>query len=156
VYANGRRVELVVRAPGGLRQLSVGVLVPGVCDPVELAKLREVVALAAGMDRAGGDALAVYHVALSEGAASGASAESPFEVADTEDQANDDHAASRTAQDDSIDSRLVPWGLAVIAIVIVACVLLALRSRTAGARRLSDAEREQVLEDLSCWANGTR
>jgi len=60
-FLNGRRVEQIVSPSGGIRRLSVGVMVPDISDPVELAKLKEVVTMAAGVNMARGDAIVVYN-----------------------------------------------------------------------------------------------
>lgn len=60
-FVNGRRIEQVVSQPGGVTRLSVGVMLPDVIDPVELAKLKEVVAMAVGVNVARGDAIVVYN-----------------------------------------------------------------------------------------------
>jgi flagellar M-ring protein FliF len=151
-YANGRRVEQVVRAAGGLRHLSVGVLVPGVSDPAELAKLREMVAMAGGIDVDRGDALAVYHVALPESEKGDELASVPLGMSEVDSPDDGLRAAAPGAQNPLI----VQMALAIAVLAVAFFVLLWKRKRADTTRKLSDAEREKVLEDLSRWANGAR
>jgi flagellar M-ring protein FliF len=59
-YQVGRRVEQVVSGAGGVARINVAVVVRGNQDQEQLDRLRDVVALAAGIDRQRGDAVSVY------------------------------------------------------------------------------------------------
>jgi flagellar M-ring protein FliF len=59
-YQVGRRVEQVVSGAGGVARINVAVVVRGNQDQDQLDRLRDVVALAAGIDRQRGDAVSVY------------------------------------------------------------------------------------------------
>lgn len=61
-YEFGRRVEEVVARPGGIRRLSVGVLVPRHVGEEQLKKIRSIVSMAAGFNEKRGDAIAVHSV----------------------------------------------------------------------------------------------
>lgn len=61
-YEVGRRVEEVVTAPGGIRRLSVGVLVPKAMTEEQLARLRTLISMTAGLSEARGDAIAVHSI----------------------------------------------------------------------------------------------
>ena len=61
-YEFGRRVEEVVTAPGGIRRLSIGVLVPRHADDEQLKRIRSIVSMAAGFNEERGDAIAVHSV----------------------------------------------------------------------------------------------
>lgn len=140
-YANARKVENVVTATGGVQRLSVGVLVPGVSDPVELAKLSEIVAMAAGINSARGDAIAVYNVAP-----------------------QDNVAAENTANTSSSGRMLVSGGpsaptrvslyvwLALLAITGLGFLLWRAGAAHNTNRRLSAEERERMLREVLQWA----
>lgn len=161
-FSNGRRVEHAVYAPGGIHRLSVGVLVPEVSDPVELAKLREMVAMAAGINTARGDALAVYHVAVPAQGATVIGAERlDAQRLDGEDSvaAADDLQPARrdTAPRVPAIPELPEWALQALLFVAVAAVLVyAFRARRPAAPRLSPDARARMLAEINEWASGPR
>lgn len=59
-YKLGRKVEQVVRAPGSIRRLSVGVIVPGDLQELELKKIHDVVAMAVGFTADRGDGIVIH------------------------------------------------------------------------------------------------
>jgi flagellar M-ring protein FliF len=59
-YQAGRRVEQIVSTPGSVRRIHVGVVVPRGVAPERLARVREIVGMAVGLDAARGDGIAVY------------------------------------------------------------------------------------------------
>ncbi|MCK7581348.1 MAG: hypothetical protein MZV65_40760 [Chromatiales bacterium] len=61
-YEVGRRIEEVVTAPGGIRRLSVGVLVPKPMTEEQLAHLRSLISMTAGLSEERGDAIAVHSI----------------------------------------------------------------------------------------------
>lgn len=61
-YEVSRRVQQVVTAPGGVRRISVGVLLPLVLGEEQLGKVRQIVTMVAGLSEDRGDAIAVHGV----------------------------------------------------------------------------------------------
>lgn len=59
-YQAGRRIEQIVSTPGSVRRISVGVVVPKGLSQDRIDRVREVAALAAGVDKQRGDGIAVY------------------------------------------------------------------------------------------------
>lgn len=59
-YQAGRKVEQVVSGAGGVTRINVAVVVRGFQDQEQLDRIRDLVALAAGVDKARGDAVSVY------------------------------------------------------------------------------------------------
>lgn len=55
-----RSVEHIVRSPGAIRKLSVGVVLDGTMTPERTARLRDVVSASIGLDPGRGDTLAIY------------------------------------------------------------------------------------------------
>lgn len=64
-YRLGRSVEQIVSTPGNIERLSIGVMVPAGTPEQELAQVEDLVAMAVGLNRVRGDAIAV-HAAGSE------------------------------------------------------------------------------------------
>ena len=140
-FANGRKVENIVAATGSVQRLSVGVLVPGVTDAVELAKLKEMVTMAVGVNLARGDAIAVYNVA-------------PQEVSEVPDAA-EESSGMRSHSASSLAPPAVPLGyvwIGLLAIALVGYIFWRLVATPKLPRRLSAHEREQMLRDLVQWA----
>ncbi|HEF5875116.1 TPA: flagellar M-ring protein FliF [Burkholderia cenocepacia] len=55
-----RNVEQIVRSPGAIRKLSVGIVLGGDMAPERTARLRDIVSASIGLDPSRGDTLAVY------------------------------------------------------------------------------------------------
>ncbi|WP_316369627.1 flagellar basal-body MS-ring/collar protein FliF [Candidatus Thiodiazotropha sp. CDECU1] len=62
-YRLGRSVEQIVSTPGDIERLSVGVLVPASSSEAQLKQIEDLVAMAVGLDRMRGDAIAVHSAA---------------------------------------------------------------------------------------------
>ena len=61
-YEVSRRVEQVVTAPGGIRRVSVGVVLPGSANAEQLANVKQVVTMVAGLSTDRGDAIVVQGI----------------------------------------------------------------------------------------------
>jgi len=61
-YEVSKHVQQVVTAPGGIRRVSVGVLLPGAVNSEQVQKVREVVSMVAGLNADRGDAIVVHGV----------------------------------------------------------------------------------------------
>lgn len=61
-YRVGTRIEEVIKTPGSIQRLSVGVLVPHDLGSDKLGNIKEIVAMTAGINNARGDAIAVYPI----------------------------------------------------------------------------------------------
>jgi flagellar M-ring protein FliF len=57
-YQHGRKVEQVVTAPGSVRRISVGVIMSGSIEPSQAESLKQVIAMAVGINPGRGDAIA--------------------------------------------------------------------------------------------------
>jgi flagellar M-ring protein FliF len=136
-YINGHQVESVVAAAGNLTRLSVGVLVPGVTDPVELAKLKEIVSMTVGVNTTRGDAIAVYNVAQH-----------------TLSPTRRDEAPDTTSSTigDNYATNISLWIAATILLFITIIVLMRNRSSKVE-RKLSATERDKLLGEIRQWTN---
>lgn len=155
-YQVGRRVEQVVSGAGGVARVNVAVVVRGNQDQAQLDRLRDVVALAAGIDRQRGDGVSVY--AMDQLA-------NPTPVAPVTSAAP---AAAAPVADDvpppvpipAAGTRLVAplLLLAALAVALVAAaVVLTRRGRDrAQLRQLSVDERRAVLAQVNAWLEAPR
>lgn len=153
-FVNGRRVEQVVSLPGTVRRLTVGVMIPNMTDPVELAKLKEIVTMAVGINASRGDAIVVYSQPVAEQvdkvgvdpAAIGAS-----------------EATSSAPLNNFAPHASVLVGLAFFLIAIAAGFIVLLRrkpgqisSGTTIHKPLSAEEKARLLDEISRWASAER
>ena len=158
-FQHGKRIEQIVTAPGAIRRLSVGVVLPETLPPAQAQKLTEVVSMAVGLNQARGDGIAVYSL---ETLAS-ARPENQAAVGPDKDLARAGPAAAvhrvnarkESAEGTMLGSRdALGYSFALPAALLImaaSLVMLFLRRRPAGAARLSDSERQRMLRELQEW-----
>jgi flagellar M-ring protein FliF len=163
-YQVGRRVEQTVSGSGGVKRMTVAVLVKQAMSEEQLAKLKEVVALAVGINPQRGDAVVVYSMqalasqqaqpapALAAAAAANAAtamdataAPADALLADALLAAPAGHAAGGNL------TAMVLGGLVLLVVLAALAYALGARRRAAAPQRLSDAEREQMLGQVRQW-----
>jgi flagellar M-ring protein FliF len=140
-YQLGRKVEQVVSAPGGVRRISVGVLLPSHIETQQAESLRDVIAMAVGLNPVRGDGIALSWVSPRE--AKPAVPSAPAEL----------KPPVRTRP---MEAQRFDWWLAAAAAALaLAAALLVLlakrRRRPGGAATLSPKEREEMLSRLKEW-----
>jgi flagellar M-ring protein FliF len=161
-YQVGRRVEQIVTAPGTMRRLTIAVVVRKPLTDAQLQKLKEVVGLAAGFNSQRGDAVVVYSMDRLAGANPDTAA-NPLPGSMITEAANDSivsqHAAQSTVERAQVLPKFIVWAIALTLVVILLLWGLYMRfsgtGRQAVQRRLSDAEREQVLVKVRQWIHTT-
>ena len=153
-FSNSRRIENVLSSRGNILRLNVGVLLPSDYDPVKLAKLKEMVAMAVGINASRGDGLVVYSVDLPEpssaqptNAAIGVTADLP--ILQTEKMKMD--------RKSSLDIPKNAWLLGLGLLVLMLLIYLIQRN---GSKReelksppMDSIEREKLLSEISQWLN---
>lgn len=150
-YQVGRRTEQFVAAPGGIRRMTVAVLVQRPLDTEQQTKLREVVAMAVGLRPERGDAVVVYP-----------GAQFANGTPDAEIQAESKEAAQVPVSAVSgMNNVAATDRVRVVAILVAALVLLAIMliTRSAlNARRarqrtsaLTPAAQARLLSDVRAW-----
>lgn len=150
-YQVGRRVEQLAIAGGTVRRMTIAVVVKRTLSEDQLAKLREVVALAVGFNALRGDAIVVN--SMDQLVTQGRIVENvPFQPAGD--------AAPLTHTPGSRDPEsvaVVTWVLAVLlALSVVAAVVYFILRRRAPppvVRQLDQAGRERVLVAVRQWIN---
>ena len=157
-YQVGRRTEQVQTAPGSIRNLSVAVVVRKVLDPPQLERIRDVVAMAIGYNKARGDAIAVYSIEQFAGKANAAQLAAPDTdwdgIAGASQQAVAPEHKPRYALKFPDNEQL---GLIAGAATLL-LLLLALAARRNSPRpavpplkQLNDKEREALLANVEAW-----
>jgi flagellar M-ring protein FliF len=132
----------VVSAPGGIRRISVGVLLPQHIEPHQAESLKEVIAMAVGLNRGRGDGIALSRVGV---------APDPRPAVPEE--------RKTTARVPAAVPRPIDWWLAAAAaaLVVAAALLIVLARRRrppAGPAAMSPKERDEMLNRLKQWTQG--
>jgi flagellar M-ring protein FliF len=136
-YQLGRKVEQIVSAPGGVRHIRVGVLLPAGVEARQVESLREVIAMAAGLNPARGDALAFSWVQVPASPAPERQA-APLPPA---------RVVREAAAPD-----VTPWIAAAAVALLLALLLLARRRpRAPQPALLSPKQRDEALVRLKSW-----
>jgi flagellar M-ring protein FliF len=135
-YSLGRKVEQVVSAPGGIRRVSVGVLLPAALETHQAESLKQVIAMAVGLNPGRGDAIALSW-------AGGEREAKP--VAPIEPRPRARPAAP--------EAQGIDWWLLLAALALAAAVALmvVLARRPRRPAPLSPKEREEMLNRLKEW-----
>ncbi|UGQ47967.1 flagellar basal-body MS-ring/collar protein FliF [Massilia endophytica] len=142
-YQVGRRVEQVVAAVGTVRRLNVAVVLRMPLDAAQVARVRDIVGVAAGVSAERGDAIAVY--SMDQLAAQPASPAPPpvQAVANTPAAPSQPHGAAPS------------WAWWAAPAVLLAVLLAARRRRrpvAAPVARLSHEERAALLHQVRAWS----
>ena len=161
-YDVSRRVEQVVMNPGGVRRLSVGVLVPHGLAENQLSQIRALVGMAVGLDERRGDAIAVHSLAqlLIDAARPGTKSEADEEAVTDATSRNISGASAAPGLLDRLESTLI---LALLGggvlLGLVLSQALARRSHRAAAAGRAEAlivRRKELLAEVKGWLNEGR
>ncbi|HYD78321.1 MAG TPA: flagellar basal-body MS-ring/collar protein FliF [Paucimonas sp.] len=166
-YQVGRRVEHVVSTPGGIRRLTIAVVVKKALDDAQVERLKEVVGLAAGLDGQRGDAIVVQ--SMQKFAEPGSDASTVAHAAAEQTSTADAPIAGLPAAKQSgsrfdaeeLLSPMTSWmPLAALAVIVIALAAVRQRRQTpayaAEKPRLSEAERALLLSNVKQWIDGGR
>jgi flagellar M-ring protein FliF len=143
-FAHGREQEEVERAPGRIERISMGVLVPVGTGDAVVARLRDVIGAAVGLDTQRGDRLDIAAVA--------APLRVPAPVAAPTARQAVKPAAGALAS--SWQAELPGWGWIALGVVLVASIAggsYGVALRRARPARLTDAQRASMLSDVRQW-----
>jgi flagellar M-ring protein FliF len=147
-YQVGRRVQQVAVAPGAVKRMTIAVVVRRALTEDQRAHLREVVALAAGLTPARGDAIVVSTL---DSLVTGEPAQTaPAQAV----PAVDPMPASLPARKPAQSTPDVAWWISVLLALAVGAgaVAMRLRTRRAAARpRLDAAQRARLVADVRQW-----
>jgi flagellar M-ring protein FliF len=148
-YELSKSGEQVLSTPGGIRRISVGVIVPQMLTDDQLGHVRDIVSMAVGFNAERGDAISVEPLSriMTKPAVSATVPVSPPTVA---------LAPERPVKRDLLPHDIVTEaGLVAVLILIVGLVVVVLGRRRAQQntleRRLSARERQQLLLELNSW-----
>ncbi|WP_165973737.1 flagellar basal-body MS-ring/collar protein FliF [Paucimonas lemoignei] len=148
-YMHGRKIEQLVSAPGSIKRLSVGVILPNDVDPARVEMLSKVISMSVGLNNARGDALAVYP--LDQFAVKGQGTEQAT-VARTPEPSPETRRTASTAneaKEPKSDKYFIPVVLALLVLVVVIAGLI--WKRQSASKRLTPAQREKILKEIQQW-----
>lgn len=172
-YKLGSRVEQIVENPGRIERISIGILVPADTDSQQRDEIESLVSMAVGLDPARGDGIALYSavsrkdtVVAGIQSQAGAEVDAPLGNAYKSEMADAWPALDVAAEEDPADLyKLVQenplllsiGGLCILLVLMMLVLLFRATGRTtdSGPGRLSDQEREQLLNQLRDWMDGT-
>lgn len=148
-YAHSISTKEVQYAPGRIKRISVGVLVPDTLTTDQIKRLRNVVAAAMGFDAARGDniQLAAWH--FNSKTAGTLPKASP--VRSPADSQSVSIPASDTRQFPDIFKPVDLVGLGAALLLLLLVIYRVTAKRNAPAARLSAPQREAILNDLRSW-----
>lgn len=151
-FANGRRVEQVVTTPGGIKRVSVGVLLPAGVDAIEVAKLKEMVSMAAGVNIERGDAIAVYGIGAAD-LLSPVTADHTSSAGNSLDSVSvvDLHEAVEVPVVDPNRLLIPRWSVVVSVTTLLFTLLVALVLMRFRSVRSRQRDREILLSDIAKW-----
>jgi len=142
-YEYGKRMEEVISAPGTVTRLSIGIIVPDAATDASKQRIKEIVRAAAGIDEARGDAVSVQTLAdLGSNPVEAPQAGKAVEAADA--VAEKASLPPRGTPAAPLDRTVLLPG----ALLVGFALLVLLAVRFIGSRRLSAAERDQLLHEI--------
>jgi flagellar M-ring protein FliF len=149
-YELGKSAEQVLSTPGGIRRISVGVIVPQTLNDDQLSRVREIVRMAVGFNADRGDAITVQPLGSIVAAMHAAEPiESPAPVV---------AQAPGSSRSSGVTSNL--YLEAAAAALLAAClgfgILWRVRRGRPGDSRLSDRERQQLLREIQSLIEAER
>lgn len=152
-YQVGRRVQHHVSASGAIKRMTVAVLVKQPLNFEQVEQLRQVVALATGLDTERGDAIVVQSMEqFVLPGRNGAGNDVGDKAQHAEADAGTALAAAPAMRQQAAAPGVLPVLLGILMLVLVAGGVLLLRRRQADhTRRLDAAEREQLLLHVRGW-----
>lgn len=149
-YQVGRRTEHLSVAPGGVRRITVAVVVKQSLTEDQRERLRGVVALAVGFNEQRGDAIVVNSMSDVAGAARSAVPAATLENPPAANNIEKTAAVAPKAADMQV---VVTVLTAILGLLIIAVLVWLARRRPVGAPRrlLDDAARARMIEDVRRW-----
>lgn len=154
-FAHGREQKEIEQAPGGIKRISVGIVIPSSLPPGKVEQLSAVVSAALGLDRTRGDTVDIAAIVppARQVADAAAGAAKPKPVAAPTGSA----PAMKVAPAATAATKGWPWQVGLTLAILAALALLAvpLLARRSAPRRLSAPDREEALKRLRQWLEAT-
>jgi len=152
-YLNGRRVEQVVSMPGGIKRLSVGIVLPTPADRARIDEIRQLVATTVGLNPSRGDEIAISALDLPalknvpKDAAAAVVTPTPIEPDAASVPAVADASVLRTL----VLSPQILWVAAAVLLALLVLGVVALGRRRAEPAALTPEAREATLARVRGW-----
>lgn len=156
-YVFGRAVEHVIASPGWIQRMTVSVVIPAGQEDDQIARIREIVSAAAGLNPERGDSISIQPI--DRLMRSPVTSDSPVSGATPPSQTTPGLMGSVTAWLDSarvyLTQGATAWvivlALMVLIIVSSVIVLMARKFRTPSPGALGAVDRDQLLAEIREW-----
>jgi flagellar M-ring protein FliF len=145
-FVNNKRIEQILSSPGVVSKLSVGVIIPNLNDPVKLEKLKEVIAMAAGVNQARGDGLVVHDIEIFDKSENKQNSlnEKNIRVDDVVENHQTKSVANKRYEGKE-------YYFAVVLFVLLVMLTVFLISKRNQPKLLSATEKETLLNEINAW-----
>lgn len=148
-FANNRRIEHILSAPGAINKISVAVVLPENTDSLTLLKVKEVIAASAGINPVRGDQVIVHAISAYQPEIS--SVEPAIALPALEQPTLSPNSAPQTLPANRYQGYY--WLLPILLILLL--VVLLMKSRRAPpSGKLSQADKDKLLQEINHWATG--
>jgi flagellar M-ring protein FliF len=148
-FANNRRIEHILSAPGAINKISVAVVLPESTDSLTLLKVKDVIAASAGINPARGDQVIVHAISAYQAEVTPAvepPAELPALLPSTVSPATPKLLSTNRYA-------AYYWLLPLLLVLLLMAALMKWR-RTSAPTKLSQNERDKLLQEINHWATG--
>jgi flagellar M-ring protein FliF len=157
-YEIGKSVEQIVSAPGSIRRISVGVIVPAQLGEAQVERVRSIVRMAMGFNAERGDEISIQPIDQLVMHTGPVDHGAP--LTDTESGNGAAGPAMRVLRYVAANPLVVVGGLLVVGILIVLAVAALRRGNAPRAigevSALSEAQRQQLLAEVQTWLASER
>ena len=151
-YELSKSGEQVLSTPGGIRRISIGVIVPQSLTDDQLARIRDIVGMAVGFNADRGDAISVEPLSrIMTRPTAGPTPSTTPATATAAPAVATDRPVKKDGWPGDTATRIA-WFAAVLLLVGVVIAIAARRvERNTLQRRMSSRERQQLLTELKSW-----
>ena len=147
----GKRIEQIISDPGSVKRLSIGVILPSGIDQQKVSELKEIIAMAVGLNNSRGDAIAIHINSELKNAETAV----PKTELDEQKKAPITNNIIRNDKNQTFSIPTIYWaaGSAIFILLLASFVLSGKRDRTSkyGRKDLSPEEREEMLKKITEW-----
>lgn len=146
-YENGKKIEQIVTAPGSIRRLSVGVVLPGKADPERIQRVYDLISMTVGLNVQRGDAIVVHYLDQLTAGQPAAHVE-PKAGAAAESSARREADASE-GPNVPLAALVALLGAALLMVAALSMTLSRLRKRQPPA--MTAEQRQEALDQIKTW-----
>lgn len=148
-FANNRRIEHILSAPGAINKISVAVVLPESTDSLTLLKVKDVIAASAGINPARGDHVVVHAISAYQ-----AEVTPPLEPSVELPALSPPTVPPATTKISPANKYVAYYWLLPLLLVMLLIAAMMKWRRTSAPTKLSQIERDKLLQEINHWATG--